>query len=297
MAGIKTIIVKGLGKIKFPAAMTDDEITSLLAKDDFFQGIEFKHKDQLQAMKPSAQQQKAYEIGKKHAVVADGDFGQSFYESLPADELRFVANIEESAPVSRAFYLSGLEGTKPPSPAIGYRHGDKPAGGVSYNHVEGRPEKGVSMAKVEGVDYEWAPMGGRAGSRRSRFAGWLMDPDKFWGADGEPLMVGLKKFAVPAVAAGLGAASSLVSPESQAGERSAQQRLAEIGQSRPTGTIQSAQHPLLGHAANALLSFETPFDTVTGKQFQGTADLLNKFNYGDRRTLLDYFNSSLELMP
>lgn len=101
--------------------------------------------------------------------------------------------------------------------------------------------------------------------------------------------------AAPA-AVGLGLLSSLVSPESQASEQRAISRLAELGQSRPTGTIQAAQHPLLGRAANALLSFETPIDPLTGKQFQNTANLLQKFNYGDPRSYWDYFNANLDWM-
>lgn len=141
---------------------------------------------------PSPQQMRAFELGKKHRALLDGEeVGIGFYQSLPSDELDFVAYIEERAPVSRGFYLSALKGAEMPKRGTGVRYGKAPGAGVSRNHVDDRGEVGVSMSSVDGVDYKWAPMG--IAGKPVRYEGWLLDPEVFWGSDGEPLMLGLKE--------------------------------------------------------------------------------------------------------
>lgn len=140
---------------------------------------------------PTSQQLKAWKLGLEHRRrLGDRKRTVDFYETLPSDELEFISRIEEMAPVSRGFYESALRGAEMPKPASGMRYGKAPANGFSWNHVDQRPEIGVSMASVEGLPYQWNPM--QVVGPESRYRGWLLDANHFWGSDGEPLMLGLK---------------------------------------------------------------------------------------------------------
>lgn len=139
----------------------------------------------------SARMARAWELGQKHKEKMGELDRESFYERLPSDELRFIASIEDQDPLARAFYESALRGAAQPRYAKGWRYGDAPQNGVSRNHVDDRSELGISMANVEGIDYQWAPMGSVGNAKE--YEGWLLDPDSFWGSDGEPLMVGIVK--------------------------------------------------------------------------------------------------------
>lgn len=144
----------------------------------------------------SPTQLKAYELGKKHAKqMADNpDISKhEFYWQLPHDELELVGDFS-LVPARSAYYESGLRGAKMPEPRYGYRWGSPPASGLSTNHIEQRLEHGVSMANVEGVDYQWAKMSsGKDPRKYQKYTGMLLDPEYFWGSDGEPLMVRVRK--------------------------------------------------------------------------------------------------------
>jgi hypothetical protein len=140
----------------------------------------------------SQAQQKAYDLGRKHrqAIKSNPDISkEDFYWSIPADENNFLGSVYNS-PAQSAYYESGLRGAKMPEPAYGYRWGDPPKEGYSMNHVDQSREHGVSMAAVDGVDYQWAKMSNGKDSRKySKYTGMLLDPEHFWGSDGEPLMI------------------------------------------------------------------------------------------------------------
>ncbi len=146
-----------------------------------------------EALKPTAQQLKAWAMGERHRKLLGGEKPSPyFYEQLPSSELDFVSRIEEGAPVSRGFYESALRGAEMPKRSRGTRYGNAPDSGVSQNHVDGTAELGVSMARVPGVDYQWYPM--QKVGKPVEYDGWLLDPAHFWGSDGEPLMLGLTPF-------------------------------------------------------------------------------------------------------
>ena len=305
MGAVKTVIVKGLGKIKFPAEMADDAIVEALKSSD--------EMARLTRMQVQGYTRGMWRGGKK---VADGNYYTPDREAAEAFAKRHGGNAdvrEYALKMGNSFdFHNGQIKTADMAPIVAAL--DKNGMGKLAKQISDLPDDygGVMPAKMLYHVLDTQTGGGAANILRD--AGYdtlnagqeiitlhnrgvvrdanraMFDPKKQ--ADPNPFA----SIALPS-AVGLGAVSSLTSPESQASEQRAINRLAELGQSRPTGTIQAAQHPLLGRAANALLSFQTPFDTLTGKQFQGTANLLQKLNYGDRRTLLDYYGSALELLP
>lgn len=141
---------------------------------------------------PSKAAKRAFEMGRKDWEANDRERpGYSFYVDQPGNPER-DALMSRNDPVESAFYESGARGAEAPRLTTGHRRGGIPADGVSTNHVEGGLEMGVSMARVEGVDYQFYPMGGLVNVPETAYQGWLLDPDEFWGSDGEPLMVGLR---------------------------------------------------------------------------------------------------------
>lgn len=141
------------------------------------------------------QELKAYaELGAKHRAIMERDgIGQDeLLYSIPKSELdkiSFGYSVPDN-PIAAAFYNAALKGAKIPSKASGWRYGSAPKSGVSWNHVDQFAEPGVSMASVDGLDYKWQPM--QATGNPTKYSGYLLDYDKFWGSDGEPLMVGLQ---------------------------------------------------------------------------------------------------------
>ena len=141
------------------------------------------------------QELKAYaELGAKHRAIMerDGIGRDELLYSIPKSELdkiSFGYSVPDN-PIAAAFYNAALKGAKIPSKASGWRYGSAPKSGVSWNHVDQFAEPGVSMASVDGHDYKWQPM--QATGNPTKYSGYLLDYDKFWGSDGEPLMVGLQ---------------------------------------------------------------------------------------------------------
>ena len=136
----------------------------------------------------------AYDLGSRLRSENGGEPLRIFdFENLPESVVRRIGSF---GPISSAFFESGMRGAKMPEWGRGTRYGGLPEEGFSRNHVDGGGrEHGVSMASVDGHDYQWYPMGGHIGARASRYEGWVLDPDAFWGSDGEPLMVGLRPVA------------------------------------------------------------------------------------------------------
>ena len=141
---------------------------------------------------PNEISKKAWELGLKHREM-QGKFNSvhDMYENIPNEELNFISDMEGRYPLLRAFYESARRGAEKPKFTRGVRFGEAPKHGYSMNHVDGTQELGVSMGSVDGLKYQWYPMG-KFGSP-VKYQGWLLDPDVFRGSDGEPLMVGLKK--------------------------------------------------------------------------------------------------------
>lgn len=140
---------------------------------------------------PNESAQEAWELGLE-IRKRFGDDAPDYFD-LSDDELGRIATWEAGDPVARAFYESARQGAKQPRLARGTRRGDPPEGGVSRNWADNRNELGVSMATAEGTDFQWLPMGGRQEYPEQPLEGWLLDPEKFWGAEGEPLMVAVRK--------------------------------------------------------------------------------------------------------
>lgn len=343
---VKTVIVKGLGKIKFPASMADDEIAGIIqrhaqldmsdaARMARAKGMGFGDEPMYHASsKVFAGGRNAAEAEKYGIDVADEFLPQKAgtYFTPDSEQVRpifakepFSGNVDEfRVKKGNAFdarWRSMSDNDKKKLKEI--INGEVDDGdiadaaerlGVSvenadpfevftdgeFYHAYGRDKQDKIIKRLldEGYDSVVFPDSLSLGTEhvstvikspnQIRSVNAAFNPELSFSGN-------ILASAAPA-AVGLGLLSSLVSPESQASEQRAINRLTEMGQSRPTGTIQAAQHPLLGRAANALLSFQTPLDPLTGPQFQNTANLLQKFNYGDKRSYWDYFNANLDWM-
>jgi len=96
------------------------------------------------------------------------------------------------------------------------------------------------------------------------------------------------------VAAGLGAATSLTSPESQANYQAAVKELQRRGLGHlipTTDTIKAAKYPKLQEAADVLRGVATPI----GAPYEATADILQAWAYGEHPDKLDYVLSPMEV--
>lgn len=137
---------------------------------------------------------KAYELGVKHREAMEKNPNLTLmdimYTSDAADSALNDLIYKQGYELSAAAYESGRRGAKIPTLAKGLRYGKAPESGFSFNKATGDPEQGVSMAKVDGVNYEWYPVSDSKTTRKPiNYEGYLLDPDHFWGGDGEPLML------------------------------------------------------------------------------------------------------------
>ena len=137
---------------------------------------------------------KAYDLGLKHrkAMQENPDLTlmDILYASDAADSALNDLIYKHGYELSAAAYESGRRGAKIPTLAKGLRYGKAPDSGFSLNKATGNTEQGVSMAKVDGVNYEWFPVSDSKITRKPiNYEGYLLDPDHFWGGDGEPLML------------------------------------------------------------------------------------------------------------
>lgn len=324
---IKTVIVKGLGKIKFPASMADDEIAGIIKRhadldmseparmarakatgyaidDPLFTGSH----EAISEIRPEGVFDGIFASKNKTSASSHGDTLNTFFardgKILTQPDIDYeipyedqIKALKKSAPWlddadMETAYKAVFEDKshKIDSDELMRIMRTDDAGEASWEaqRLRGKVANdlgydAVAMSDEHGTSY-LLPHGTKARKSTAAFNPELAFSDNIL-ASAAPVTAGL----------GLGALM-LTSPKSQANEQRAISRLSEMGQSRPTGTIQAAQNPLLGRAANALLSFQTPLDPLTGPQFQNTANLLQKFNYGDKRSYWDYFNANLDWM-
>lgn len=137
---------------------------------------------------------KAYELGVKHREAMEKNPNLTLMDIMHASDAADSALndliYKQGYELSAAAYESGRRGAKIPTLAKGLRYGNAPESGFSFNKATGDPEQGVSMAKVDGVNYEWYPVSDSKTTRKPiNYEGYLLDPDHFWGGDGEPLML------------------------------------------------------------------------------------------------------------
>lgn len=137
---------------------------------------------------------KAYELGVKHREAMEKNPNLTLMDMLyamdAADSALNDLIYKQGYELSAAAYESGRRGAKIPTIAKGLRYGKAPENGFSFNKATGDYEQGVSMAKVNGVNYEWFPVSDSKTTRKPiNYEGYLLDPDHFWGGDGEPLML------------------------------------------------------------------------------------------------------------
>jgi hypothetical protein len=131
---------------------------------------------------PSNNMVKAYELGKRLQGRCLSAWAYGQYEDAPAWDWG-----DDS--VIGLFFDAGLAGAEMPRWGKGWRYGDAPASGRSYNHRDGRHEAGVSMMEVDGDETEWDASSFlffNSGRPRVEVEGWLSHRR---GADGEPLLV------------------------------------------------------------------------------------------------------------
>lgn len=97
--------------------------------------------------------------------------------------------------VEAAFFNAGLTNKEQPKYVFGWRYGDIPQSGRSYNFRDSRHEMGTSLMQIDGeannTDGTFEMFNGR-GRKKVRVGGWLIDE---FGSDGEPLVVGPERIA------------------------------------------------------------------------------------------------------
>lgn len=91
-----------------------------------------------------------------------------------------------------ASWKAGWDGRDCPVQASGWRYGDVPASGKSYNYRDQRPEPGISMMyikTVDGIEYgtrdKVSAVFVRDRRNRVEVSGWLVG----FGSDGEPCIL------------------------------------------------------------------------------------------------------------
>ena len=129
----------------------------------------------------------AYKLGLNHAKQ------NAVYDDMPMLELERFNRMSDA---ESAFYEAGARRLPPPLISDGYRFGKAPDG-RSTNFADNVPEKGVSMASVTDprFDDSWektiSSMFIKPGRKKYTYQGFVLPP-AMSGADGEPLMVGLR---------------------------------------------------------------------------------------------------------
>jgi len=144
---------------------------------------------------PSKYLDDAYELGMKAKQINPdiNKWARGAYEK----ELGAFPWEMEKGPAWEAFFEAGNRGYEKPPVATGYRYGDLPDKGRSWNHRDHIPEYGVSMAEVDHpIAGSWSDpiskMFIEAQGRPRVDVGGYLHPLRT-GADGEPLLVGAGK--------------------------------------------------------------------------------------------------------
>lgn len=124
----------------------------------------------------------AYKLGRKHIDLSYYD------ETVTADFDRYHVDAWD---VEWLFYEIGKEGSVFPVYVTGWRYGDIPEGGRSYNHREDCQEKGCSMMQIDGQGRCKSSLAELRGSFDNRpivrVGGWLHPTEV--GGDSEPLLL------------------------------------------------------------------------------------------------------------
>lgn len=135
---------------------------------------------------------RAYQAGIKCGEMGEidyvgfGHYGQ-FWESLGESPFQPDARLD-------AAFCAGQCGTEMPRKVRGWRYGDIPASGRSYNGRDDEYEAGVSVMAVYGVGETQDHVSAlfiADGRPRVEVEGWLVTHTV--GGDGEPLLVGCKR--------------------------------------------------------------------------------------------------------
>ena len=131
----------------------------------------------------AGQQDRAYEDANDTMMTLDG------WDRLTNRAMPSNPNYE----VEWAFYVAGHSGNEMPRWVDGWRYGNIPERGYSYNHRDNEPEAGVSIMAIDGETPESDPVSAlfiAAGREIVRVSGWLIEQR---GSDGEPLLIGCRR--------------------------------------------------------------------------------------------------------
>ena len=128
-----------------------------------------------------------YNLGLQHALKY-----RSIYEAINYGALDPYLNGDAGEHYA---YTAGFEGADMPYKVRGWRYGDIPASGCSYNYREDAPEAGVSLVETACGLKTQDPMTlahlVAAGRPVVRVEGWLNTARR--GGDGEPLVFWARK--------------------------------------------------------------------------------------------------------
>jgi len=136
--------------------------------------------------------EKAYELGKSLKTKFDADdlnTAMRYYDSEITDIIESNINIYDS----NLLWLVdlGFQGYEKPEIVTGWRYGNLPKGGYSYNYREDRKEKGCSVAWLDNQNSETIDLVSLAfiadGRSLVHVRGYLNPMSK--GSDGEPLLM------------------------------------------------------------------------------------------------------------
>lgn len=132
-------------------------------------------------IEPTADMRNAYIVGCEYHGYG---LGQAWMA-----EIYGAHRVDSNNGVHAAFFEAGVAGHCMPRWVQGWRFGSIPAVGHSFNHRDGRAERGVSLMALDGAAVSAETIVGLpyCNRPRVRVAGWLIG---YPGADGEPLIVG-----------------------------------------------------------------------------------------------------------
>ncbi len=136
--------------------------------------------------------ERAYKLGQADRAANGGRKpGMDWYYGQSSDELGKREWVWTTNQLNAA-YEAGARGDDMPIVTTGYRYGNAPESGRSYNYADNVHEKGLSMAGVDApLDHDWektiSALFVKGDRPKKAFQGWH-DPD-IRGSDGEPLLL------------------------------------------------------------------------------------------------------------
>ena len=138
--------------------------------------------------------EKLYQAGKEVAAAGRNVDSEAFWIDVAYDADGIPQIIKDAfeagmTDLETAFFEAGAFGHELPVRVSGWRYGDLPRNGKSWNFRDQRYERGVSMAFVDGIgdtsDGTYAMFNG-TGRKKVRCSGWMIG---FRGSDNEPIIV------------------------------------------------------------------------------------------------------------